>query len=489
MSLGAASRSACGTRACGILKVMLNRLTLTQMAAEVRSGRASALEVVEAHLGRIAAVNPRINAFVSIFAEEARAAAKAADEARVRRRVLGALHGIPLSIKDSFDMAGQPTLCGSKLRLGHRAVADATAVGRLRAAGAIFLGKTNCPEFLYNYETDNYIAGRTNNPWDLARTSGGSSGGEAAAIASFCSAGGMGSDGGGSIRVPAHFCGIAGLKPTPGRVPAAGHFPLIAHPGGLLGVGGPMARTAEDVRLLFEVTAGDDNQDPFSAPVPLRKPDLEGLRIGMMERFDGVPVQPAIRAAVEKAGRVIEQLGFAIEPFQPRGIERAPDLWWFFFGQVAAPFIKQMIAGREQDVHWTGFELVNIALEKPAPTMEQVVEGLGARDAMRAALLRQMREYPVLLLPACGVAAFPHRTRRWATGEREIGLFEAMAPLTFSNLLGLPAMVIPFGRTEEGLPVGVQLVAGPYGEELLLDLAVRMEEARGPFGSPEEIGE
>jgi Asp-tRNA(Asn)/Glu-tRNA(Gln) amidotransferase A subunit family amidase len=463
---------------------MLNRLTLTQMAAELRSGRASSQETVEAHLRQIDAQNSRINAFVSIFAEEARAAAKAADEARVRQRTLGPLHGVPLTIKDSFDVAGQPTYCGSRLRLDHRAAKDSTSAARLRAAGAILLGKTNCPEFLYNYETDNYIAGRTNNPWDVTRTSGGSSGGEAAAIASFCSAGGMGSDGGGSIRVPAHFCGIAGLKPTPGRVPATGHFPLIAHPGGLLGVGGPMARTAEDVRLLFQVTAGHDDQDPFSAPVPLRPAELAGLKIGLMERFNGVPVQPAITLAVDAAGRVLEALGFAVEPFEPRGIERAPELWWFFFGEVAAPFIKKMIAGRERDVHWTGMELVGLAFEKPAPTMEQVIENLGARDAMRAALLRQLRDHLVILLPACGVAAFPHRSRRWAAGEKEIGLFEAITPLTFSNLLGLPALVIPFGRTEEGLPVGVQLVAAPYGEELLLDLAVRMEEARGPFAGP-----
>jgi Asp-tRNA(Asn)/Glu-tRNA(Gln) amidotransferase A subunit family amidase len=297
----------------------------------------------------------------------------------------------------------------------------------------------------------------------------------------------MGSDGGGSIRVPAHFCGITGLKPTPGRVPARGHFPLIAHPGGLLGVGGPMARTAEDVRLLFEITAGHDDQDPFSAPVPLRKPELAGLRIGLMERFNRVPVQAPIAAAVVAAARVLADLGFTVERFEPRGIERAPNLWWFFFGEVAAPFIKQMIAGREQDVHWTGMELVAMALEKPAPTFEQVVENLGARDAMRAALLRQMRDFPVLLLPACGVTAFPHRTRRWQAGEKEIGLFEAMMPLTFSNLLGLPALVIPFGRTEEGLPVGIQLVAAPYGEELLLELAVRMEEARGPFAGPRDL--
>ncbi len=466
---------------------MLTHLTLTQLTAELRSGRASAIDVVEAHLRQIESQNPRINAFVSVFSEEARAAAYHADEERTHRRARGPLAGAPVTVKDSFDIAGKPTLCGSKLRLDHRAAEDSTSVARLRAAGAIVLGKTNCPEFLYNYETDNHIAGRTNNPWNPEYTSGGSSGGEAAAIASFCSPGGMGSDGGGSIREPAHFCGIAGLKPTPGRVPAAGHFPLIAHPGGLLGVGGPMARTAEDVKLLFEITAGHDDQDPFSAPVPLRRPDLSELRIGVMERFPRVPVQPAVCGAVHKAARLIADLGFPADAFEPRGIERAPALWWFFFGRLAAPFVRQMTAGREKDVHWTGSELVNMALEEPVPTMEQVVENLAARDAMRAALLRQLRSYPVLLLPACGVTAFPHRTRGWKTPEREIGLLEAMAPLTFANLLGLPAMIIPMDLTPEGLPVGIQLVAAPYGEELLLDLAIRMEEARGPSPAPPAI--
>ncbi len=463
---------------------MLQRLTLTQMAAELRSGRASSAEVVDAHLRQIEIQNPRINAFVSVFADEARAAARQADEARTRRRTLGPLAGVPVTIKDSFDIAGQPTFCGSKLRLDHRAAEDSTSVARLRAAGAIILGKTNCPEFLYNYETDNFIAGRTNNPWNPERTSGGSSGGEAAAIASFCSPGGMGSDGGGSIREPAHFCGIAGLKPTPGRVPAAGHFPLIQHPGGMLGVGGPMARTAEDVRLLFRITAGHDDQDPFSAPVPVSTPALDGVKVGVLEQFPRVPVTDPMRAAVRKAARLLCDLGIPAEPLAPRGIERAPALWWFFFGRVAAPFLKQLFDAHPQDVHWTGNELVTMALEEPVPTLEQMVENLAARDAMRAALLRQMREVPVLLTPACGVVAFPHRQRKWATPEREIGLLEAMAPLTFANLLGLPALVVPMDMTADGMPVGVQLAAAPYGEELLLDLAVRLEQARGPFPSP-----
>ena len=246
--------------------------SLCLMAGMVRDRAVSPVELVESHLAQIAAQNPRINAFVAVFDEAARAAAGDAEAAVMHGEPLGLLHGVPVTVKDSFDMAGLPTLCGSRFRTGHKAAQDATAVARLRAEGAIILGKTNTPEFLSTFESDNFITGRTNNPWNLDRTPGGSSGGEAAAIASFCSAGGIGSDGGGSIRIPAHFCGIAGLKPTPGRISGSGHFPLITNPGGMLSVVGPLARTAEDLRLLFAALAGYDSQDPFSAPVPLRPP-------------------------------------------------------------------------------------------------------------------------------------------------------------------------------------------------------------------------
>lgn len=463
---------------------MPHRLALEQMADEIRRNRLACRELVEAHLRQIERHNPKLNAFVEVFAEEARAAARAADEAAARGQWLGRLHGVPLTVKDSFDVAGRPTYCGSRFRLSHRAAQDATAVARLRQAGAILLGKTNCPEFLANYETDNHITGRTNNPWDLARTSGGSSGGEAALIAARCSAGGLGSDGGGSIRIPAHFCGIAGLKPTPGRVSAAGHFPLINHPGGLLGVGGPMARTAVDVRLLFEETAGYDPDDPFSAPVPLRRPDLAGLRIGLLEQLHGVPVQAAVRSAVQQTAVLLERLGFPLEPFQPRGLERAHELWWFFFTELNAPAIRRLVTGREEEAHWTGTELFSRVWDQPEPTAGRVLENLAARDAMRTALLRQMQGFPVLLAPACGVVAFHHRERRWLAGERWIDLLEAMTPVTFANLLGLPALVIPVSLSGEGIPAGVQLIGRPYEEELLLEVAVRIEETRGPFSAP-----
>jgi len=454
------------------------------MAGMIRERKISAVELIDAHLRQIAIHNPRINAFVMLLEEQARAAAKRAEDAVMRGDDLGLLHGVPVTVKDSFDMMGLATLCGSKFRVGHRAAADATAVARMRGAGAIVIGKTNCPEFLSNYETDNYITGRTNNPWNVEYTPGGSSGGESAAIAAFCSAGGIGSDGGGSIRIPAHFCGIAGLKPTPGRVSAAGHFPVISHPGGLLGVAGPMARTAEDVRRLFTVLAGYDSQDPFSAPVPIRNAGIAGLRVGLMEQFCDVPVRPEIRDAVQKAARTLEQIGFKVEPFKPHGLQRAPNLWWFFFGQLPAPITKQLIEGREQDAHWTGTEFLNAALGEHTPVIEDLVFNLATRDRLRSALLREMESVPVILAPACGVPAFKHRERHWPTDTKNIGLFEAMMPVTPWNLFGLPAVVVPFSVSEQGLPVGVQLIGRPWDEETILDVAVRLEEARGPFPAP-----
>jgi amidase len=446
------------------------------MASAIRVRRLSPFELVDAHVRQIERENPRLNAFARVFGEEARA--QAGNQESLPD---GPLRGVPVTVKDSFDMAGLPTLCGSRLRLGHRATRDAAAVARLRAAGAIIIGKTNCPEMLWNYETDNFVTGRTNNPFDVTRTAGGSSGGEGAAIGSYCSAGGIGSDGGGSIRIPAAFCGIAGLKPTPGRISGAGHYPEVGYPGGLLGVAGPMARTARDVRLLYQVLAGNDYEDPFAAPVPVAAtpPDVAGLRVGIWERFGDIPVAPEVRDALQRAAAALPDAGFGSEPFNPRGLEQAPKLWWFFFGQLPAPLVRDLLGDRASEAHWTVTDFLNRGLDRGEISGREVVERLARRDAMRRSFLRQMEQTPVLLAPPCGTIAFAHRQRAYPTPSRDIDLWEAMAPATVANLLGLPAMVIGAGRTSTGLPVGVQLIARPWQEDVLLEAAVRLEAAMG----------
>ena len=271
----------------------LTFLSAVSMAEQIRRGELSPVELVEAHLARIEELNPRLNAFVQVDVERARREARIAEAAVRNREKLGPLHGVPLSIKSSLQVAGLRWEAGTKLRAGTVAERDAPLVTRLRQAGAVILGVTNAPELLMAWETDNLLYGRTNNPWDLSRTPGGSSGGEAAAIASGMSAGGVGSDGGGSIRVPAHFSGICGLKPTPGRVPATGHFPESVGPFALLGVVGPMARNVGDLKLLFEVLQGPDDGDPSAAPVPLRWPEkdeLSRVRVGYFEDDGRTPV-------------------------------------------------------------------------------------------------------------------------------------------------------------------------------------------------------
>src|SRR3979490_3034409 len=249
-------------------------LSAREIAGQIRRKEVSPVEVARVHLDRIERLNPKLNAFVDYKPEGVLIQAREAEKAILRRDKdeLGPLHGVPLSIKSAIDVAGHRCEAGTRLRAGHIAAQDAPLVARLRAAGAVILGVTNTPELLMAWETDNLLYGRTNNPWDLSRTPGGSSGGEAAAIASGCSAGGVGSPGRGWICLPAHFSGICGLKPTPGRIPATGHYPNSVGPFALLGVVGPMARTVADLKVLFEVMQGPDDGDTCSAPVSLRWP-------------------------------------------------------------------------------------------------------------------------------------------------------------------------------------------------------------------------
>src|SRR5215469_7304359 len=316
------------------------------MAEQVRAGEISPMELVEAHLARIERLNPKLNAFANVDAERSRARAKAAEAAVAvpgGKNALGSLHGVPVTVKSSIDVAGLTCECGSVLRKGYAPETDAPLVARLRGAGAIILGNTNVPEFLMAYESDNSMYGRVNNPWDLARTAGGSSGGESAAIAAGCSAGGVGSDGGGSIRIPAHFTGICGLKPTPGRIPSTGHFPPSGGPFALLGVVGPMARTVEDLKVLFEVMQGPDDADTCAAPVPLRWPrteEVKRLRIGYFEDDARTPVTPEIRDAVRMAAEALRRVGFEVEPFIPDVLKQAREYWRKFFVKAGGALIS-----------------------------------------------------------------------------------------------------------------------------------------------------
>jgi len=276
------------------------------LLAMVSARKISALELAEEHIRQIEALNPRLNALVDFDAGRVRAQAAALD-AKVDGSTAprGPLHGLPMTVKSSISVAGHRCETGSLLNRGHVPSEDAIAVQRMRQAGAVVLGVTNCPEFLMAYETGNRLYGRTSNPWDLDRTAGGSSGGESAAIAAGLSAGGLGSDGGGSVREPAHFTGICALKPTPGRIPALGHLPPCTGPFALLGAIGPMARTIADVSLLFRVLSGHAEADPLGAPVPLQHPrteDLQQIPIGFMEDDGLAPVTGRILPADGSVG-------------------------------------------------------------------------------------------------------------------------------------------------------------------------------------------
>jgi Asp-tRNA(Asn)/Glu-tRNA(Gln) amidotransferase A subunit family amidase len=463
-------------------------LSAVSMAEQIRQKKLSPIELVEAHLARIEKLNPKLNAFVQVDAEGARRQARAAEGAVVRGEKLGPLHGVPVSIKSSMEVEGMRCESGTRLREGFVATQDAPLVLRLRKAGAIILGTTNTPELLMAWETDNLLYGRTNNPWDLSRTPGGSSGGEAAAIAAGCSAGGVGSDGGGSIRVPAHFSGICGLKPTPGRIPATGHFPTSVGPFALIGVVGPMARTVADLKVLFEVMQGPDDGDPSSAPVPVRWPDrrnLKKVRIGYFEDDGRTPVTAETRAAVRAAAEALKRAGFRVEPFRPEGLEQARRLWWQFFGIAGGMLLGPMTKGKEADLSPILKQFSSWVAAEPVHTGQTLLDTWIKRDVLRMEFFSQMREYPILLCSVASIPAFHHGERSWTIDGQTVQYLDAWSYTEWFNLLGTPAVAVPVGRSNEGLPIGVQIVARPWEEELVLAVAAELEAQRGAWQGPD----
>lgn len=462
-------------------------LSAREIAAQVRSKAISPVEVAHDHLERIERLNPKLNAFVDYKPESVLAQARCAEEAILRGVELGPLHGVPVSIKSSIDVAGHRCEAGSRLRAGHIAVEDAPLVKRLRAAGAVILGVTNAPELLMAWETDNLLYGRTNNPWDLSRTAGGSSGGEAAAIAAGLSAGGVGSDGGGSIRVPAHFCGICGLKPTPGRIPSTGHFPKSGGPFGLIGVVGPMGRTAEDVRTLFEVMAGWDEGDPCAAPVAVREVSETAVRavtVGFFEDDGRTPVTVETRLGVSRAVGLLASCGFRLEPFLPEGLEDARQRWWEFFGTAGGMILGPMLSRHESELSPILREFLRWTHAAPAHTGESLLGAWLGRDAVREKILLQMRKCPVLICPTAAIPAFRHGEREWQVEKKTVKYLDAWSYCEWFNLLGFPAVVVPMGWSDEGLPIGVQVVGRPWEEEVVLAVAAKLEAERGSWQAP-----
>jgi Asp-tRNA(Asn)/Glu-tRNA(Gln) amidotransferase A subunit family amidase len=465
----------------------LTFLPAVTMAQQIADKKLSPVELAEAHLKKIEGLNPILNAFVQVDADRAGDEARALEAAVMKGKRLGPLHGVPISIKSSLEVAGLRCESGTRLRSGLVPTHDAPLVARLRHAGAIVLGVTNTPEVLMAWETDNLLYGRTNSPWDLERTPGGSSGGEAAAIASGMSAGGVGSDGGGSIRVPSHFTGICGLKPTPGRVPATGHFPASGGPFSLIGVVGPMARTIADTKALFEVMQGPDDGDACAAPVPLRWPDeteAKNRRIGYFEDDSRTPVTRETRTAVHIAADALRDAGFRVEPFRPPGLEEARQLWKKFFVKMAGMLIRPMFNGREQDLSPILKQFLEWSEGEPELSGDTLLEAWIARDRARASFLAQMRQHPVLLCPAAAIPAFRHGEREWQIDGKFVSYLDAWSYTEWFNLLGNPAVVVPVSHSAEGLPIGVQIVGRPWEEEQILSVATILEAECNAWRAP-----
>ncbi len=468
----------------------MNELTFLRavdMAGFIREKKLSPIELAEAHLERIGRLNPQLNAFIEVQPERVRREAREAESAVITGRTLGPLHGVPISIKSSIEVAGMKCEAGTRLRAGIVAKQDAPLVARLRNAGAIVLGTTNTPELLMAWETDNLLYGRANNPWDLARTAGGSSGGESAAIAAGMSAGGVGSDGGGSIRVPAHFTGICGLKPTPGRIPATGHYPASGGPFALIGVVGPMARTVADLRALFEVMQGPDDGDTCAAPVPLRWPsdeELKKLRIGYFEDDGRTPITPETRSAVQKAAEALRRAGFTVEPFRPDGLEEAREIWKKFFVKIGGMLINPMFELHEQEISPILKQFLEWSAAEPQLTENSLLDAWFRRDGLRARFFAQMRQCPILLCPVAAIPAFRHRERTWNVGGKEVQYLDAWSYTEWFNLIGNPAAVVPVTRSAEGLPIGVQIVGRPWEEEQVLSVAAVVENDCGGWNRP-----
>ena len=453
----------------------------TSLARAIREKQVSSFEVVEAFLHRIETVNPRLNAVVQLNAEPALTQAKQADLALARGEIIGLLHGVPITVKDSFDTKGIISTAGTKGRASYIPQQDATAVARMCSAGAILLGKTNLPELSLAYESNNLIYGRTNNPYDLSRTPGGSSGGESAIIAAGGSPLGLGTDGFGSIRLPAHFCGIAGLKPTSGRIPFTGLLPHGFGASAKLRHVGPMARYVEDLILTLPILSGVDWRDPATIPMLLDDPgkvELKGLRVAFYTDNSIVTPTYEIIGAVRTAVHALADAGAIVEEARPAGIEQSYELFRDLFAADGGAGVQRLLqmAGTTE-IHPFVQQFGEILRPHALTTAE--FGGLLVRwDMFRSTLLSFIENYDVIICPVCATPAWRHSST--ITEEQFVAGSYSMT----YNLTGWPGVAMRGGTSPEGLPIGVQVVARPWREDVALAVAQHLETVLGGWQRP-----
>lgn len=449
-----------------------------ELAAMIRSGGASSRAVVEAHLSRIDAVNSDVNAIVRRLDDDALAAADAADTAvAAGAGGLGPFHGVPITVKENIDLVGSPTTQAVAAFADAMPGQDAPVTERMKAAGAIPIGRTNLPDFGLRVHTDSSLHGLTRNPHHPGRTAGGSSGGEAAAIATGMSPLGLGNDIGGSLRNPAHCCGIASIKPSVGVVPAASSMPpedpMLSSQ--QMAVEGTMARRIADVRASFEVVAGPDPRDPTSLPVTLTAlAEGEQLRVAVLPEPPGGDTHPEIAAAVRSAAEVLAAAGHDVVEATPPMYAETIDMWAALLIQdmvVMQPMLDMVMGEDAKTV------LANLLAGAPAPTVETVALLQAARAQAMRLWSAFFVDHPILITPTWSMPAFEHGDDL-VDGDQLIR--DTLRPVTPVNFLGLPAAVVPHG-TADGLPVGVQVIGDRFTDLRCLDVAAQIEAASDPI--------
>jgi len=453
----------------------------TTLAKAIQSKEVTSEEVINAHLERIQEVNPKLNAVVQLTADSAREQARKADAALARGEITGPLHGVPITIKDNIETAGVISTSGTKGRANFIPAEDATVVKRMKNAGAIMLGKTNLPEVGLAFESDNLVYGRTNNPYDLSRTPGGSSGGEAAIIASGGSPLGLGNDAGGSIRLPSHFTGIAGIKPNTGRFPRTGHF---FPPGGLIDTlwqVGPMARFVEDLILTMPILYGVDWRDPGVIPMTLGDPsdvDIKSLKVSFHTDNGIMAPSPETVEVVKAAAKSLSDAGLEVEEARPTGIEQTYDLFMGLFAADGGAGVKMMLGMvGTTEVHPLMAKLQEMQKAGEMSTAES--GGLVFQwDMFRSTMLSFLKNYDVIICPVNATPAMEHGE----TFDEE--KFPAFSYTMTYNLTGWPGAVVRGGTSPEGLPIGVQIVSRPWREDVALAVAQHLETALGGWKRP-----